>query len=200
MDTSLTTQFAPGVRRWALPPLAVALLSLLVAPPVAAVAFGVAGFVVWFFRDPGRTTPDAAVVAPADGHVSVLRTDGDRVRVGIFMSPLDVHVTRAPTDGRVDRLDHRDGGHRPAFSKESERNERLEYRIDGVDGALIAGWFARRISPYVGLGDRLAQGERIGHIAFGSRADLVLPPEYDRADVTVGVGDSVRAGETVVVD
>jgi len=200
MDTSFTTRLAPGVRRWALPLLAVGSVSVPLAPPVAVVTLVLAGFVVWFFRDPERTTPEAAVVAPADGHVSVLRTDGDRVRVGIFMSPLDVHVTRAPTGGRVERLDHRDGGHRPAFSKESERNERLEYRIDGVDGALIAGWFARRITPYVEHGDRLARGERTGHIAFGSRADLVLPPEYDLEDVTVTVGDAVRAGETAVVD
>ena len=200
MDTSLTTRFAPGVRRWATPILLIGLLSVPLVPPLAVVSLAVAGFVVWFFRDPERTTPDAAVVAPADGHVSVLRTDDDRVRVGIFMSPFDVHVTRAPTDGRVERLDHRDGGHRPAFSKESERNERLEYRIDDVDGALIAGWFARRITPYVASDEELTRGERTGHIAFGSRADLVLPPEYDREDVAVAVGDAVRAGETVIVE
>jgi phosphatidylserine decarboxylase len=177
-------------------------LALFLFPPAAPVLLAVAGFVVWFFRDPTRSPPADGVLAPADGHVSVVRTDDGRVRVGIFMSPFDVHVTRAPTDGAVERVDHRDGGHWPAFTKESERNERLEYRVGGVDGALIAGWFARRITPYLSLSsdDRLARGQRIGHIAFGSRADLVLPPAYDRDDVAVSVGDPVRAGETVVAE
>jgi phosphatidylserine decarboxylase len=198
MDTTPTTRLAAGVRRWALPPLVAAAVAVFLLPPAAPVLLAVAGFVVWFFRDPERSPPAEGVLAPADGHVSVVRTDDDRVRVGIFMSPLDVHVTRAPTDGVVERLDHRVGGHWPAFTKESERNERLEYRVGGVDGALIAGWFARRITPYLSSDDRLARGQRIGHIAFGSRADVVLPPTYDLDDVAVSVGDAVRAGETVV--
>jgi len=200
MDTTPTTRLAAGVRRWAVPPLVGAALALFLFPPAAPVLLAVAGFVVWFFRDPARSPPADGVLAPADGHVSVVRTDDGRVRVGIFMSPFDVHVTRAPTDGAVERVDHRDGGHWPAFTKESERNERLEYRVGGVDGALIAGWFARRITPYLSSDDRLARGQRIGHIAFGSRADLVLPPAYDRDDVAVSVGDPVRAGETVVAE
>ena len=198
MDTTLTPRLAAGVRRWAVPPLVAAGLAVFLLPPAAPVLAALAGFVVWFFRDPERSPPADGILAPADGHVSVVRTDDDRVRVGIFMSPLDVHVTRAPTDGVVERLDHRDGGHWPAFTKESERNERLEYRVDGVDGALIAGWFARRITPYLSSDDRLARGQRIGHIAFGSRVDVVLPPTYDPDDIVVSVGDAVRAGETVV--
>jgi phosphatidylserine decarboxylase len=63
---------------------------------------------------------------------------------------------------------------------------------------LIAGAFARRIHPYVEAGDDLARGDRLGHISFGSRADVVLPPEYDREDVVVEAGEKVQAGETVL--
>ncbi|MEZ3116046.1 protein sorting system archaetidylserine decarboxylase [Halobaculum sp. MBLA0147] len=198
MDTTLTTRFAPALRRWALPLVGGSLASLVLLPPATPLFVGLTLFVVWFFRDPEREPPEEGVLAPADGHVSVIRTDGDRVRVGVFMSPLDVHVTRAPTRGTVERLDHRPGAHRPAFSKESERNERVEFRIDDVDGALIAGWFARRISPYVSAGQTVDRGERIGHIAFGSRADVVLPERFDRDDVRVETGAAVRAGETVL--
>lgn len=198
MDTTLTTAFAPGLRRWALPLAVGSVLALFLLPPVTPILFGLTAFVVWFFRDPERTAPESGVVAPADGHVSVIREDGDRIRVGVFMSPFDVHVTRAPVGGTVERVDHRSGGNKPAFSKDSDRNERVEFGIDGVDGALIAGWFARRITPYIDGEETVARGQRIGHIAFGSRADVVLPAEYDRSDVRVARGEEVRAGETVI--
>jgi phosphatidylserine decarboxylase len=63
---------------------------------------------------------------------------------------------------------------------------------------LIAGAFARRIHPYVEAGDDLARGDRLGHISFGSRADVVLPPAYSREDVVVESGEAVQAGETVL--
>ena len=63
---------------------------------------------------------------------------------------------------------------------------------------LIAGTVARRIHPYVDPGEELDRGERIGHISFGSRADVLLGPEYDLGDVRVTEGQQVRAGETVV--
>ncbi|WP_232686896.1 protein sorting system archaetidylserine decarboxylase [Halobacterium zhouii] len=168
-------------------------LSSLWGVPVLALA----GFVVWFHRDPERTTPvEAGVVAPADGKVSVIREEDGRVRVGVFMNVHDVHVNRAPLDGTVEAVDHRAGGHRPAFDKESEHNERVRVEFDGFAVVLIAGAFARRIHPYVESGDTVARGDRISHISFGSRADVVLPERYDRADVLVEDGDSVTAGET----
>ncbi|WP_435123746.1 protein sorting system archaetidylserine decarboxylase [Halobaculum sp. D14] len=191
-------RLAPGGRRYALAALVAAAPALVVFPPAAAALVAAAAFVVWFFRDPPRSPAGDGVLSPADGHVSVLREDGDRVRVGVFMSPLDVHVTRAPVGGDVTRVDHRGAAHRPAFTKDSSRNERVEYRVGAADGALIAGWFARRITPYVSPGESVTRGDRIGHIAFGSRADVVLPPEYDVADVRVSRGDAVRAGESVV--
>ncbi|MFB6160343.1 MAG: protein sorting system archaetidylserine decarboxylase [Haloferacaceae archaeon] len=187
---------APGTYRFALPPLLFALPALLVSPPVA-LLFALAGWaVVAFFRDPDRSPPASGVVAPADGRVSVVREEADRVRVGVFMNVTDVHVNRAPLPGTVTAVEHRSGGHLPAFTKESERNERVRVETDACEVTLIAGAVARRITPYVAPGDDLDRGERIGHVAFGSRADVLLPPAVDVEDLLVAEGDRVRAGET----
>jgi phosphatidylserine decarboxylase len=118
------------------------------------------------------------------------------------MNVTDVHVNRAPFDGRVERVIHRPGKHLPAFSKESERNERVDIDVETEEGpaeiSLIAGAFARRIHPYVEAGADLDRAQRIGHIDFGSRADVLLPPTYDREDLLVEEGDPVRAGESIV--
>jgi phosphatidylserine decarboxylase len=189
---------APGARRFALPPLLAAIVLAVLAPPLGAVALALGGFVIWFFRDPERTPPPDGVVAPADGRVSVVREEGDRIRIGVFMNVTDVHVLRAPMDGTVGTATHRPGAHRPAFSKDSDRNERVDVAFDSHDVSMIAGWFARRIYPYLAAGDAVTRGDRIGHIAFGSRADVLLPAAYDRDDLLVATGDAVRAGETVV--
>ena len=195
-------RFAPGVRRFALPAFGAAAVLALVAPPLAAVALGVGGFVAWFFRDPDRRPSGPGVVSPADGEVSVVREEGDQVRIGVYLSATDVHVARAPFDGTVERVTHRPGAHKPAFSKSSERNERVDLDVATDDGpaevSLIAGAFARRIHPYVDDGDDLSRAQRIGHIDFGSRTDVLLPPTYDRGDLLVSEGDRVRAGESIV--
>lgn len=217
MITVPVPDIAPGAEWRVLLPLVLGVPLFFVSPPLGVALLALGAFSAYFYRDPDRDPAGDGILAPADGHVSVIREDGDRVRVGVFMSPFDVHVVRAPADGEVTRLDHRGAAHKPAFAKESERNERLEYTLtapddgsDGgaeagrrrtgerTDGALIAGWFARRISPYVSRGDRLDRGQRLGYIAFGSRADVVLPPAYDAGDVRVAVGEAVRAGESVI--
>ncbi|MFC6726448.1 phosphatidylserine decarboxylase, partial [Halobium palmae] len=136
---------------------------------------------------------------PADGTVSVVREENGRVRVGVFMNVDDVHVNRVPAPGTVRSVDHRPGAHRPAFSKESDRNERIDVDVGEYEVSLIAGWFARRITPYVEAGDELERGDQLGHVAFGSRADVLLPEGVERADLLVSKGDTVRAGETVLV-
>ena len=191
-------RLAPGARRYALPPLVAAVVLAPLSPPLAALALALGGFVVHFFRDPDRSPPPRGVVAPADGRVSVVREEDGRLRVGVFMNVTDVHVLRAPRTGVVESLTHRPGAHRPAFSKDSDRNERVDVTFDTCECSMIAGWFARRIHPYVSTGEEVTRGDRIGHIAFGSRADVLLPPGYDRGDLLVAEGDTVRAGETVV--
>jgi phosphatidylserine decarboxylase len=189
---------APGALRYGLPPIAVGfLLTPLVTPlGLGLVALGVGALL--FHRDPERTPPDSGVVAPADGRVSVVREEEDRLRVGVFMNVTDVHVNRAPMAGTVESVEHRPGANKPAFSKESDRNERVDIAFEGYEVSLIAGWFARRIHPYVEGGDDLARGERIGHVSFGSRVDILLPSTVEHADLRVTPGDEVRAGETVV--
>jgi phosphatidylserine decarboxylase len=189
---------APGVWRYAG---AAAVLGLLAGPlspvlPVAGVA--VAAFVLWFHRDPDREVPAEGVVSPADGRVSVIREEGDRVRVGVFMNLHDVHVNRAPLDGTVESVEHVSGANRPAFSKDSERNERVWIDAGSHAVVLIAGAFARRITPYVRAGDRVDRGDRVGHVSFGSRADVLLPVGFEREDLHVREGDRVRAGESVL--
>ncbi|PSQ33380.1 phosphatidylserine decarboxylase family protein [Halobacteriales archaeon QS_9_70_65] len=105
---------------------------------------------------------------------------------------------RAPVPGSVVEVTHSPGRHLPAFSKESDRNERVIVDCGDAEVTLVAGAVARRIHPYVEAGDDLDRGQRLGHISFGSRADVLLPPEFDRDDVRVTEGQHVRAGETVV--
>ncbi|WP_255171767.1 protein sorting system archaetidylserine decarboxylase [Natrononativus amylolyticus] len=211
--------FAPGAWRYAIVPLLVAPFALLfsVGASVAALAVGLGTLA--FFRDPDRTPPPTGVVAPADGKVSVIRPEGDRLRVGIFMNVHNVHVVRAPFDAAVERLDHEPGTYKPAFSKDSDRNEKLHVRLRDVDleaarsgegpdqtssssadVTFIAGAFARRIHPYVDAGDDLERGQRLGHIAFGSRVDVRFPPGIDREDLAVSRGETVTAGETVLLE
>lgn len=191
-------QIAPGGTRYALLALAVAVPAVFITGWLSVVFIGLAVFTLWFFRDPERSPPPAGIVSPADGTVMTIDEQDGQVRLGIFMGLTDVHVTRVPLDGRVLDVEHRLSANRPAFSKASERNERLVIDFDSFRVALIAGWFARRISPYVSPGDEMTRGDRLGHIAFGSRVDIHLPTELDVGDLTVQEGDSVQAGESVI--
>jgi phosphatidylserine decarboxylase len=165
---------------------------------VALPAVATAAAMVWFFRDPDRTPEEGRLVSAADGVVQSIEVQADgRTRVAVFMNPLDVHVNRAPAAGRVVSVEHRPGGYRPAFDKDSERNERMVWTLDSELGPLtvvqIAGVLVRRIVPYHRPGRALAQGERLGLIRFGSRVDVYLPAGVAPA---VRVGQRVRAGET----
>ena len=164
---------------------------------LAAAALALAGF----FRDPERTAPDGegVVVSPADGKVVDVSDEGRRL--SIFLSPLDVHVNRAPMNGRVQDVRYRPGrffaANRGKASDENERNvvEFVEDSGKTLEVVQIAGFLARRIVCDVGPGDPLRKGERFGLIMFGSRVDLYLPPG---AAVEVRPGQRVRSGETVV--
>jgi phosphatidylserine decarboxylase len=176
---------------------------LLVAIPVL-----LALFFLWFFRDPARTIPDSPglVVSPADGkvtEVAPIRTqEGDRIRLSIFLSVFDVHVNRAPIEGVIRHIEYRKGEYLNALDPASaERNEQSVITMQG-DGCvitikLIAGLLARRIVLFHKEGARLARGQRIGLIKFGSRCDLLLPGD---AHVRVERGQHVKGGETILAD
>ncbi|WP_435195223.1 protein sorting system archaetidylserine decarboxylase [Natronomonas sp. EA1] len=187
---------APGAWRLATPVFLLAVPATLLFAPLGPLLVLLGAFVLWFHRDPHRPVGDG-IVAPAEGTVSVVREEDGRLRVGVFMSPFSVHVNRAPLAGTVREVEHVPGAYKPAFSKDSDRNERVRVVCEEYETVLIAGWFARRIHPYVEAGDDLDRGQRIGHISFGSRADVLMPPGVTREDLVVDVGTRVRAGESL---
>lgn len=161
-----------------------------------------AGFMAYFFRDPERQIPqgDDIVISCADGRVTRVEETDDGKFVSIFLSPLDVHVNRAPIAGRVVRVEYIKGKKNPATSNEASLiNERNALTIEGermtVKCTQIAGIVARRIVCWSKEGDSLGLGERFGLIKFSSRTDLLMPKEVD---VLVGIGDRVVGGETVI--
>jgi phosphatidylserine decarboxylase len=172
------------------------------ALPFAAVAAASAGF----FRDPERAIPVVAngVLSPADGRVISIEDAvdpfvGPAKRVAIFLSPLDVHVNRAPIGGVVAEVLYTPGAFKPAYDAAADVNERCAVRLQGeharVTVVQIAGIVARRIVCRVGAGDKLAAGERYGMIRFGSRTDCYMPRG---SEVTVRPGEQVRGGQTVI--
>lgn len=200
-------RFAPGTWHLAGLPLAAGLAALAFAPWWGLLLVAIGLFTVWFHRDPERESAGEGFLAPADGRVSVIREEeegegegkgGNRIRVGVFMNVTDVHVNRAPADGTVESVEHVPGAHKPAFSKDSDRNERMIIDLDETEVTLIAGAFARRTHVHVEEGQTVERGERIGHVSFGSRGDVLLPEDVGKEDIAVEIGDSVRAGESVI--
>jgi len=173
------------------------------AMPFAAASLASLGF----FRDPERevTAVPGGVLAPADGRViAVDELDdpftGPAIRVAIFLSPLDVHVNRAPIAGLVVGVSYVPGRFVAAYRPDAgDVNERCVLHLQGesvrVTVIQIAGVVARRIVCRVAPGDKLAAGERFGMIRFGSRTDCCLPRG---AEVRVRVGDRVTGGVTVL--
>jgi len=173
---------------------------------LAVLTIGVAAF----FRDPERVVPsgDGLVVSPADGRVvTVAPVQGNELfpdavtRISIFLSPLDVHINRAPVAGRINDVRYRAGKFLPAYNEDAARyNEQNALRI--VDerernwGVVqIAGILARRIVCRSKAGDLLARGERFGLIMFGSRTDIYLP---QGCQIEATEGQRVKGGETVI--
>jgi len=189
---------ALAVILWVLGILPLALLFLLLA-----LAF------MFFFRDPQRTPPpgEHLLVAPADGRV--VRIDGldlhpdlggPAQRVSIFLSLFDVHVTRSPITADVTRLDYRPGTFFRADKDEASlHNESNTLVLAGGAVPLvikqIVGVAARRIKCFVKAGERVARGQRIGLMYFGSRVEVILPPEIQ---LRVTAGQHVKAGESVI--
>lgn len=159
-------------------------------------------FMAYFFRDPQRTVPGEAniVVSAADGRVTRVETRDNGKFVSVFLSPMDVHVNRAPIAGKVVKIDYIKGKKNPATSDEASLvNERNALTIEGekmtVVCTQIAGIVARRIVCWSKTGDNLELGEKFGLIKFSSRTDLLMPNEVE---VQVKVGDRVIGGETII--
>jgi len=174
----------------------------LLALPLLALA----AFMAFFFRDPRRSIPSepGIVVAPADGRVTIVRlADGHEnpeSLISIFLSPLDVHINRAPIAGQIVEIAYKTGKFVMATKAEARLvNEQNTLIIQSEELTVrctqIAGILARRIICWKRKGERVKCGERFGMIKFGSRTDLLLPPTVE---VLVREGVHVRGGETVV--
>ncbi|WNY26132.1 phosphatidylserine decarboxylase [Methanolapillus millepedarum] len=154
-------------------------------------------FFLLFFRDPERYGEicEAHMLSPADGRIVDIRGR----KLCIFMNITDVHVNRSPLPGKVLSVRHIAGSYRPAFSKDSDRNERLVTLLETPHGIVeltqIAGTGVRRIRPYVACGDSVFQNQRVGTILFGSRVDVTVPDSFC---IQVRKWQKVKAGETVI--
>lgn len=164
-------------------------------------------FVISFFREPKRpyVSDDTLVYAPADGKIVVIEEveekeylDGKYLQVSVFMSITNVHINWYPVSGTVEYFKYHPGKFLVAWHpKSSEENERTTTVVNtGKHRVLfrqIAGLVARRIVSYVKVGEPAVQNEKFGFIKFGSRIDLLLPPD---AEILVGIGDKVTGSQT----
>ena len=166
--------------------------------------------IVRFFRVPPHNTPeqDKRVIAPAEGKVVVIEKthegeylDEDRIQISIFMSPLNVHVNRAPVDGKISYYKYHPGKYLVAWHpKSSTDNERTSIGYETAAGVKvlmrqIAGAVARRISFYKKEQDPVTAGDEVGFIRFGSRVDVFLPTD---SLVHVKIGEKTVGGETIL--
>lgn len=215
--------------RWGLAELQLMGYPLLLATVIAASTYGrtyvpfswiapvtgvILGLIVWFFRDPERSIPagPGLVVSPADGKVVEITrleydgyVDGPAVRIGIFLSILNVHVNRAPLAAKVIALRYYPGQFISALKPESAteneamwialEEERPPYRRIAV--RQIAGQFARRIVCDLRPGETVARGHKFGMIKLGSRTELILPAAEDLT-ILAEVGQKVRGGADVL--
>lgn len=190
-----------------MPALAALLLSVFGYWTVAVVLLLLTLSMAFFFRDPRRQPPSdpSVVVAPADGRVTrvqkVVPEDAESsTLVSIFLSPLDVHINRAPIAGFIRDVSYVPGKFLMATNEmASAVNEQNALTIEGekitVVCKQIAGILARRVVCWKKKGDSVSLGERFGLIKFSSRTDLILPRQVD---VLVQEGSRVQGGTTII--
>ena len=179
---------------------------------LALISFVLAVWVYYFFRDPERVSinDDDFLTSPADGEVLMVHEingpkelgleDKKYTKISIFMNVFDCHVNRSPCDGKISEIFYKPGKFLNAsLDKASEDNERNYYKIINNQGeevivVQIAGLIARRIVCESSKDQQLKQGERIGMIRFGSRADVY----FQNYQPLVKVGQKTIAGETLL--
>jgi phosphatidylserine decarboxylase len=176
---------------------------------LAAIGATILGWVFYFFRDPERSPAASGaewILAPADGRVTAIEWvdepfffRGPARRISVFLSIFDVHVQRSPYQGMIELVRYQPGSYAPAFFQDPQSNESNLIGLATPQGPVgvkqIAGILARRIICWPQVGDGLERGERLGLIKFGSRVDLLLPPEVE---VVVHIGQQVYGGQTVM--
>lgn len=183
-------------------------------------------FLLNFYRDPKRKIPSGDnIVSPADGKIiRILKVRANKIRVSkgvlgkietltrgiakecyvisIFMSPFDVHINRAPIEGKIKSINHENGRYFAAFDLEkSLMNEKNEIVIENkkvgkIKVIQIAGFLARRVVCTARKEEKVNKGQRIGKILLGSQVTLIIP--LQKADINVKNGQKVIAGETII--
>ncbi|SDS08272.1 phosphatidylserine decarboxylase [Formosa sp. Hel1_31_208] len=168
--------------------------------------------ILQFFRNPKRHTvlQDHTCVSPVDGKVVVIEEvfekeifNDKRIQVSVFMSPLNVHVTRYPISGNISYSKYHSGKYLVAWHpKASEENERTTVVVENKNfGRVlyrqIAGALAKRIVNYAKVDAQAAQGSDSGFIKFGSRVDVFLPLD---ADIKVQLNQKVKGGESIIAE
>lgn len=176
---------------------------------ILAITLGFLILVLQFFRNPKRNTKinDATVVSPVDGKVVVIEEvyekeyfKDNRLQVSIFMSPVNVHVTRHPIGGEVAFSKYHPGKYLVAWHpKASEENERTTVVVKNDHTEIlyrqIAGALAKRIVNYAKEGEKVVQGSDSGFIKFGSRVDVYLPLG---TNINVTLNQKVKGGENII--
>jgi phosphatidylserine decarboxylase len=170
-------------------------------------------FILYFFRDPERNIikDEEKILSPADGKVVEIVEEEDKEysksqvkRISIFLSVFNVHIQRAPVAGNVEMVKHKKGKFLPAWeplaSMDNEQNSiGITFNNKGKTKKIlvkqIAGILARRTVAWIKEKDDIKLGQKIGMIKFGSRVDVLFPKEIE---VTVKIGDKVKAGETII--
>ncbi len=172
--------------------------------PVLFLGLAFAGFSAYFFRDPERDRIFAPgeIACPADGTVMTIKNEGTPgiTVIRIFLSVLNVHVQRAPIEGKITKVQYTKGKFALAYAPEAANNERNLIRITGEYGRTveieqITGSIARRIACYVKEGEDVKIGQRVGMIYFGSQVSVYLP---ESVKILVKPGDKVAGAETVL--
>ena len=189
------------------------LVLLFISPYLATIGFLLTFFIIWFFRDPDRKTPNIKnkIISPADGKIclidkakppkELLMDSKEMFRICVFMNVFNVHINRSPIKGTIREIVYKEGQFLNAsLDKASEKNERNSLVIETEDNkkiivTQIAGLIARRILSFVNDIDKIDAGERFGLIRFGSRVDIYLP---EGSKAAVKIGDTVKAGETII--
>lgn len=181
-----------------------------VAYGVYAISVFLGLFILFFFRDPDRKSPDddQLILSPADGKIVQIKQveediylKGKATQISIFLSPLDVHVNRLPATGTIEYVKYHPGVYLMAWDERaSNMNERADFGLQHASGVKIffrqiTGFLARRIVYHIKENEKVRAGDRFGIMKFGSRMDVVLPEEVS---IDVKVGDRTTAGESVL--
>ncbi len=197
---------------------------MLIVGIITFLAFLITIFLLNFYKDPERRIPKGSnIVSPADGKViSIIDTANRSISVkkgfvgkirtytknvakecyviSIFMSPIDAHYNRAPIEGTIKSVKHTKGSFFKAYdlekSLENEKNEIIiQNRQLKIKVIQIAGFLARRIICYVKANQKVNKGDKIGMIALGSQATVIMPKSVK---LKVKVHDKVKAGHTII--